>query len=67
MPRSPATTAHKFRAGQTVTIATRRYEATPRGSFSVVCALPTEQGIKQYRIRSNVDGHERVVSEAELS
>lgn len=60
-------TAHKFRTGQTVTIATRRYEETPGGSFSVVRALPTEHGIKQYRIKSNADGHERVVSEAELS
>jgi hypothetical protein len=60
-------TAHKFRTGQTVMIATRRYEETPGGSFSVVRALPTEHGIKQYRIKSNADGHERVVSEAELS
>lgn len=59
--------AHKFRAGQTVMIATRRYGETPSGSFSVVRALPTEHGIKQYRIKSNTDGHERVVSEAELS
>jgi hypothetical protein len=60
-------TAHKFKDGQTVTIVARRYEVTPSGSFSIVRALPTEQGIKQYRIRSNADGHERVVSEAELS
>jgi hypothetical protein len=60
-------TAHKFTTGQTVTIATRRYGETPGGSFSVVRALPTEHGIKQYRIKSNTDGHERVVSEAELS
>jgi len=60
-------TAHRFKPGQTVTIATRRYAETPTGTFSIVRVLPTEHGIKQYRIRSNADGHERVVSEAELS
>jgi hypothetical protein len=60
-------TAHKFKTGQTVTMATRPYGDTPMGSFSIVRALPTEHGIKQYRIKSSRDGHERVVSEAELS
>jgi hypothetical protein len=60
-------TAHKFRTGQHVTLAVRRYEETPRGSFTVVRPLPTEGGIKQYRIKSDSDGHERVVSEDELS
>jgi hypothetical protein len=60
-------TAYKFMIGQTVMIATRRYENRPTGSFSVVRALPSEHGIKQYRIKSNTDGHERVVSEAKLS
>jgi hypothetical protein len=59
-------TSHKFKIGQTVTVATRRYGTTPVGSFSIVRALPTEHGIKQYRIKSDADGHERVVSEAEL-
>jgi hypothetical protein len=48
-------TAHKFKTGQTVMVTTRRYEATPRGSFSVVRALPTEHGIRQYRIKSNAE------------
>lgn len=60
-------TPHKFRIGQTVTMTARRYEATPTGSFSIVRAMPTENGMKQYRIRSEADGHERIVSEAELS
>jgi hypothetical protein len=59
--------AHKFKTGQTVTIAARRYEMTPKGSFTIVCPLPTEHGVKQYRVKSDADGHERVVSEAELS
>lgn len=60
-------TAHKFKTGQTVVILARRYEATPRGSFSIVRALPTEHGVRQYRVKCNADGHERVVSEAELA
>lgn len=59
-------TGHKFKAGQTVTVVARRYEASPRGSFSIVRILPTEHGVNQYRIKSVADGHERVVSEAEL-
>lgn len=59
--------AHKFKPGQTVTVVVRRYESTPAGRFRIVRALPTEQGIKQYRIQSVMDGHERVVSEAEIA
>lgn len=59
-------TAHKFKAGQAVTVAARRFEASRGGRFHIVRILPTEHGIKQYRVKSDVDGHERVVSEAEL-
>ena len=55
-----------FKAGQTVMIAARRYERMPSGTFVIVRAVPTENGILQYRVRSNTDGHERIVSEAEL-
>jgi hypothetical protein len=61
-----AETPHKFKIGQTVIVATRRYEFTPEGTFIIVRAVPTEHGVRQYRIRSNIDGHERIVSEAEL-
>ena len=59
--------AHKFRAGQTVNVIPRRMEHTPKGSFKVVRLLPAERGINQYRIKSSVDGHERVVMEAEIA
>jgi hypothetical protein len=61
-----AATPHKFNVGQTVILAPRRYESTPGGTFTIVRAVPTEHGVRQYRIRSNVDGHERIVNEAEL-
>ena len=59
-------TSHKFKAGQTVAVAPRRYDPRIGGSFEVVRILPTERGNNQYRIRSIVDGHERVVMEGEL-
>lgn len=59
--------ATKFKLGQTVTITERRYEATPRGTFRIVRALPSEQGVRLYRVQSVTDGHERVVSENELT
>jgi hypothetical protein len=57
---------HRFETGATVLLTVRRYEDSPEGSFTIVRVMPTEHGVKQYRIRSNVDGHERIVSEAEL-
>lgn len=59
--------ASKYQPGQTVMMVARRYERTPPGSFRIVRLLPTENGMKQYRVQSVVDGHERVVSEAELA
>jgi hypothetical protein len=58
--------SHKYKIGQTVRVVQKTYEAAPKGSFRVVRTLPTEHGVRQYRIQSTTDGHERVVSEAEL-
>lgn len=66
---------HKFKTGQTVTVAeTARtgpnrtgYGLTPHGNFQIVQPLPAEHGQNQYRIKSNLDGHERVVRENELA
>jgi hypothetical protein len=60
------TTAHKFKAGQAVTVAPRRYDPRLGGNFEVVRILPAERGNNQYRIRSVTDGHERVVIEGEI-
>lgn len=54
---------YKFKPGQTVTVMARRYDPRIGGNFAVVRALPAEHGNNQYRIRSIVDGHERVVME----
>ena len=57
--------AHKFTAGQAVRIVPGPVAAA-RGSFKVVRVLPTEHGVNQYRIKSDSDGHERVVTEIEI-
>jgi hypothetical protein len=60
-------TAPKFKAGQTVRVIPSGYITNTGGTFTVVCALPEERGIYQYRIKSSVDGHERVVTESEVA
>jgi hypothetical protein len=59
--------AHKFKAGQTVQLIPSGYISNTHGSFTIVCALPEEHGIYHYRIRSTTDGHERVVTENEVT
>jgi len=59
--------AYKFRVGQRVTIATQSREPKIGGSFTIVRTLPAEHGNNQYRLRSTVDGHERVVMEIRLN
>jgi hypothetical protein len=58
--------SHKFKAGQTVSVAPRRYDPRIGGSFKVVRILPAERGSNQYHIRCVTDGHERVVMEGEI-
>ena len=59
---------HKFIVGQTV----RFSPGAPglaglRGTYKVVRLLPAEANDHQYRVKSNEDGHERVVRESQLS
>lgn len=66
---------HKFKSGQTVTVTESDrhglkrpgYGLAPHGKFQIVRTLPAEQGHNQYRIKSNLDGHERVVKEHEIT
>ena len=60
--------AHKFSVGQTVHFSPdRNQQGTVRGSFKVVRLLPEEANILQYRVKSQLDGHERVVREDQLA
>ena len=66
---------HKFDVGQSVrasgsTIPSfygRSMVAIPAGEYAVVRQMPAIQAGPQYRVRSNADGHERVVLENDLS
>jgi hypothetical protein len=57
----------KFKPGQTVRIILGPRVSAAPGSFKIVRILPTERGIIQYRIKSETDGHERVVTEGEVA
>jgi hypothetical protein len=60
--------AHKFKAGQSVTLLAASTSRThPSGRFKVVRTLPAERGINLYRIQSATDGPERVVMEGEIT
>ena len=60
--------AHKFAIGQTVRFSPDRNQgATVRGSFKVTRLLPEAASVLQYRVKSQVDGHERVVREDQLA
>ena len=60
--------AHKFVVGQTVRFSPdRNQEGTARGSFKIVRLLPEEASVFQYRVKSQLDGHERVVREDQLA
>jgi hypothetical protein len=58
---------HKFKLGQAVELVGANVNLRPLGRFEVVRLMPTEHGLRQYRIRSLTDGHERMVLEAELA
>lgn len=59
---------HKFTVGQTVHFTPGALDrAAPRGTYEIVRLLPPSASINQYRIKSTLDGHERVVQEGQLA
>jgi hypothetical protein len=58
---------HKFKPGQAVEFAASDLRLKPLGVFKIVRVMPSERGILQYRIKSVMDGHERVVMEGDLA
>ena len=59
---------HKFKAGQTVSYTPSGVGGADRNvKFEIVRLLPSERGVNQYRLKSILDGHERVALESELS
>jgi hypothetical protein len=58
---------HKYRVGQAVEFFPERgVEHTAKGRFKIVHLFLGEGNAPRYRIKHEVDGHERMVSEAEL-
>ena len=57
---------HKFKVGQTVDLIPSTFRAAAKGAYQIVSLRPTEGGNTQYRIKSNSEAHERVVSESDL-
>jgi hypothetical protein len=57
----------KFRLGQSVEFVSGAVHPKPLGAFKVVRVMPAERGMRQYRIKSVMDGHERMVIESELA
>ncbi|HUZ73679.1 MAG TPA: hypothetical protein VMU87_11890 [Stellaceae bacterium] len=58
---------HKFKLGQSVEYVASDLRPKPLGSFVIVRAMPSERGVRQYRIKSAIDGHERVAMEGDLA
>lgn len=58
---------YKFAVGQTVRFSPDRQQiSSVRGWFKVVRHLPETASVLQYRVKSQADGHERVVREDQL-
>ena len=59
---------HKFAVGQSVRFVPDRQQANiVRGQFKITRLLPEAASVLQYRVKSQVDGHERVVREDQLA
>lgn len=55
---------HKFAVGQTLRFSPGiGGDNKAKGRYKVVRQLPETGGVPQYRIRNEIDGHERVVRE----
>jgi hypothetical protein len=59
---------HKFHVGHAVYFTPDRYgDHSAQGRYLIVRLLPEVGGTPQYRIKSQFDGHERVVREDQLT
>ena len=59
---------HKFSVGQVISFLPDRHQEHAKGRlFKIVRLLPEAGGVPQYRVKSEIDGHERVVREDQLA
>ena len=54
---------YKFAVGQAVHFSPGIGRDSKKGRYKVVRQLPETGGVLQYRIKNEIDGHERVVRE----
>jgi hypothetical protein len=60
--------AHKFILGQKVAFQAEFGQVANRGEvFTVIRQLPETNGVLQYQIKSEIDGHVRVVPERQIA
>jgi hypothetical protein len=58
---------HRYAVGQNVEIIVGRYDGSvPRGVYTITRLLANDAEDRDYRVRSALDGHERVVRESLL-
>lgn len=58
---------HSFSVGQNVELSPGRYDGNvPRGAYTILRLLPNDGADREYRVRNQRDGHERVVRESQL-
>ncbi len=58
---------HSFSVGQSLELLAGRYDGNvPRGAYTVLRLLPNDGRDREYRVRNQRDGHERVVRESQL-
>jgi hypothetical protein len=60
---------HKFEIGRIVRSQPRQDSVVPPGSYEIVRHLPSGDAERdpQYRVKSTLDGHERIVKESDLN
>ncbi len=56
---------HRFKVGQTVGMVPSSRFGT-KGAYQIVSLRPSEDGTKQYRVKSKDEAYERVVAESDL-
>jgi hypothetical protein len=61
-------TLHRYAIGDAVRFTPARFErsSAPPGGYRVTRLMPEEQGEPQYRIKSEIDAHERSAGESQL-
>lgn len=58
---------HKYSVGQSVRFTPdRSTDASARGAYTIVRALPESSDILQYHVKARINGQERVVREDQL-